>query len=87
MLSTQSLAQSQVTLLKKTDPAPYAGALLPIEDLKALQKDHLNAIDYKKELEEHESEMPLFFAPDSKTFVIIGMSGVVLGFVLWALVH
>ena len=80
-LSIKSTAQ-QVTLLQVNQPAPYQGALLPLETLRNLQTDHLNAALYKTELEKHESNTPLYQPSDHSLDVIIAI--VCLGLGYWA---
>ena len=41
----------KIVLLQKNQPANFDGALVPVEKLKELEIDHLNAALYKTELE------------------------------------
>lgn len=52
---------------------------MPIEDLRLLQTDHLNVELYKEELAKHEEDVPLYVAPDSSSFVLLGVGALLIG--------
>ena len=69
----------KVVLLQKDQPANFDGALIPIEKLRELETDHLNAALYKTELERQEGTVPLYVAPDS-SYLILGGLGIAILF-------
>jgi hypothetical protein len=60
---------------------------LPVETVRQLQTDHLNIQLYKDELAKHSGEVPLYSAPDSSKFVIVGVVALLLGYVIGAAIH
>lgn len=82
MKSLASSPSLQVSLIKKGDTCPYDGALMPIETLRQLETKVLNADLYKTELDSHAGEVPLYSAPDSSKFVIIGIVALLLGYLV-----
>ena len=72
----------QVTLLQKNSPAPYSGVLLPVEDLRILEKDHLDMMLYKNELQTQLDEAPLITPSDHSLIVITGIASLIIGLVI-----
>lgn len=55
---------------------------MPVETVRQLQTDHLNVQLYKEELNKHAGEVPLYSAPDSSKFVLVGVMALLLGLVI-----
>jgi hypothetical protein len=72
-------------LLQKGQSSPYYGVLMPIDYAKALEQKSLDLELYKVELKKHETDIPLYKAPDSSTIVLVGIGGVLIGFLIGAL--
>ena len=83
------MAQSipQAILLQKSNPAPYAGVLMPTDYARKLEQKSLDAELYKIELQKHEGDVPLYSTPDSGTIIVVGVLCGVLGFFLGGLSH
>lgn len=86
ILSTKSLAD-QAILLQKSSPAPYYGILMPVDYAKQLEKNTLDLALYKSELEKHEGAVPLYTTPDGSILVLVGVGGLLAGFLIGSLVH
>lgn len=80
--STMGLSQvvPKVVLIQKNQPASFDGVLMPIEKLRELETDSLNAKLYKTELEKNEGSIPLYVAPDGSYLVLGGLSIAILFF-------
>lgn len=70
----------KVVLLQKSEPAPFSGALMPIEKLRDLETKSLNADLYKTEIDKQDAQVPLYVAPDSSYLVLGGLGIAILFF-------
>lgn len=77
----KSLADSpKIVLLQRNDKAPYAGALMPVEDLRKLETKSLNADLYKTELDKQLDQPPGYAPQDSSKIIIFTVLGALLGY-------
>jgi len=86
ILSIRSLAD-QAILLPKNSPAPYVGILMPVNYAKQLEKNTLDLALYKSEVQKHEGAIPLYTAPDSSVIILVGVGGLLTGYLIGTLVH
>jgi len=81
-MTTQAQVVPKVVLLQKSKPAPFDGALMPIEKLRDLETKALNADLYKTELDRQEGAIPMYVAPDSSYLVMGGLAIAVIFFLV-----
>ena len=84
--SPQPLPPS-IVLIQKNQPAAYDGVLMPVETLRNLETKSLNSDLYKAELTKNQQIIPLYSAPDHSALVLIGVGGLLLGFVIGFVAH
>jgi hypothetical protein len=73
-------------LIQENSPAPFSGALLPIDELKELQRDHLNLNLYKQELTKQQGQLPVYEMTDTTKIVVFSSLALIIGFVSGALI-
>lgn len=84
ILSIRTLAQTtpQAIILQKNNPTPYQGVLMPMSYARELEKKSLDLKFCEIEMQKHEGDAPLYTAPDGGKTVLIGLGGVLLGFII-----
>lgn len=60
---------------------------MPVETLRKLETKSLNSDLYKAELEKNQQVIPLYSAPDHSVIVLIGVGGLLIGFLVGFLSH
>jgi hypothetical protein len=60
---------------------------MPVDYAKQLEKNSLDAQLYKSELEKHEGSIPLYTTPDSSVIILVGVGGLLTGYLIGSLVH
>lgn len=79
--------QPQIVLIQKDEKASFSGALLPIDALRQLETKSLNSELYKAELEKNQQIIPLYSAPDHSILVLVGVGGLIIGFIIGFVAH
>ena len=87
MLLMKTAKGDQAILLQKNSPAPFYGILMPVDYAKQLEKNTLDMQLYKSELQKHEGAVPLYTTPDGSILVLVGVGGLLTGFLIGSLVH
>lgn len=80
----------QLMVLKKSEPAPYTGVLMPREMLERLELNSEMEAFYKDkaiDIPDSTPDLGAFSSVNPTAFVITGVVGIAIGFVLGTIAH